>query len=378
MLNFLRITIIAGLCSFLILGFGSVAAYAQDQAAPATSSTPTTPAIPKTPAVNPANEFPSNVQKPLKVEVALVINNISKIIDAAGTFTADIDLRLRWDNPNQSFDPKTVGVSEQSFIGEEATAKLASIWNPKVAIANLAEKPFKQESELYLNANGSAIYLQRLTGTFEAKYKLGNFPFDRQLLPIRLTSKYNSNKVIFWQDQDDIDFSGIPQEIRLAGWNTGSVSFIPSNFKGLDGDSHPQLEAQIGVQRNPASHLPGVFIPLFLVLFVPTIVALWSNTDLDKRISAWAASILTMVALSFTISVRYPALGIENVFFQVIWLGFAFQFLGLAVNSTIMNPSLEKVFGGKYIVAELANFLRWSLPLGLLILVCRVVLLAIV
>lgn len=371
MLKLYRFLITFGLCFLLVLT-GAKIAYAQEQSVPPVTPVPKPVVVAKPP----TNEFPTNVPKPIKVEVALVINNISKIMDATGTFTADIDLRLRWYNPNQAFDSKTAGTSEQSFVGDDATNKLATIWNPKVAIANLAEKPLKQESELYLNANGTVIYLQRLTVTLEAKYKLANFPFDIQTLPIRLISKYNSNKIIFWQTQDDIDFSGIPQEIRLSGWNTGDVSFVPSNFKGLDGDLHPQLEAQISMKRNPASHLPNVFIPLFLVLLVPTIVALWTNTDLDKRISAWAGSILTMVALSFTLSVRYPALGVENVFFQVIFLGFAFQFLGLAVNATIMNPSLEKLFGGKYIVAEISNFLRWSLPLGLIILITRVVLLA--
>jgi len=370
MINFRRFLLTLGLCLLLILGIGAFTGYSQEEVPIAAVSKPN---------ITVSNTaFPSNVPKPIKVEVAMVINNISKITDATSTFSADMDLRLRWQNPNQAFDPKNTGVNEQSFIGEEAIAKLANIWNPQVAIANLAEKPQKYESELYLNANGSVVYLQRLTATFEAKYKLGNFPFDQQVLPIRLISRYNSNKVIFWQTQDDIDFSGIPKEILLSGWRTDDgVNFLFSNFKGLDGEAHPQLVAQIMVKRIPTSHIPGVFIPLSLVLLVPTIIALWSNADLDKRISAWSGSILTMVALSFTISIRYPALGIDNVFFQVIWLGFAFQFLGLSINFTIMNPAMERFFGGKYVVAEITNFLRWSLPLALLILISRVVLLAI-
>ena len=357
--NLRRFLFTLGFCLLLTLGIGALTSHSQEAVPVAPPVTPV--AKPNITVSNTA--FPSNVPKPIKVEVALVINNISKINDAAGTFSADIDLRLRWLNPNQAFDPKNIGASEQSFIAEEAIAKLANIWNPQVAIANLAEKPLKHESELYLNSNGSVVYLQRLTATFEAKYKLASFPFDQQVLPIRLISRYNSNKVIFWQTQDDIDFSGIPKEILLSSWNTGDVSFSFSNFKGLDGEFHPQLLAQTTVKRIPTSHIPGVFIPLFLVLLVPTIIALWSNADLDKRISAWSGSILTMVALSFTISVRYPALSIDNVFFQVLWLGFAFQFLGLSINFTIMNPSMERFFGGKYVVTEITNFLRWSLQL---------------
>lgn len=323
-----------------------------------------------------APKLPTNVYKPINVTVALVVNQIGKITDAAGTFTANLDLRLKWQNPDQAFDPKVIGSNEQILIGEEATARLAKIWQPKVTFQNLADKPREQELQLIVSANGDVTYLQRLTGTFQTSYKLNDFPFDEQILPIALVTKYDRETVNFWQDQEDIDFSRVGTDFSIAGWRIGKMDFVLDQFKGLDANFYSRIQGRIEVKRNPIGHIPGVFIPFFLVLLVPTIITLWLNSDLDKKIGAWSGSILTMVALSFTISVRYPTLSIESVFPQMIWLGFIFQFLGLTFNTTVMNPNLEKFFGGKYIVAEITNFIRWSLPLSLLVMVLRAVLLA--
>ena len=115
------------------------------------------------------SEFPDDVPNPLTVRVALIVNNISKINESAGTFTADIDLLLRWKDPRQAFDGKTVGVDQEQFNGEKATAKLATLWTPQVKITNLAEKPLRQEDGLFLYADGRVVHNQRLTATFENK-----------------------------------------------------------------------------------------------------------------------------------------------------------------------------------------------------------------
>ncbi|MFN7787298.1 MAG: hypothetical protein ACK5QY_02515 [Pseudanabaena sp.] len=84
MINLRRFLFTLGLCLLLIVGIGVASGYSQE-AAPIVAVKPNITV--------PNNAFPSNVPKPIKVEVALVINNISKITDAAGTFSADIDLR---------------------------------------------------------------------------------------------------------------------------------------------------------------------------------------------------------------------------------------------------------------------------------------------
>jgi hypothetical protein len=390
MINRHYIRVFLGLCLSLILW--GVSAQAQQKvpttaittvkpvtaskAKPVTAST-TKPVTAIT--AKPVIGFPANVPNPLTVGVALIVNNISKINESAGTFTADIDLLLRWKDP-EAFGVKTVGIEQQQFNGEAATSKLETLWTPQVKITNLAEKPLRQEDGLFLYADDRVVYNQRLTATFQNKLELASFPFDTQALPIRLTSSsYSINKVIFGQDQSDIDFSGLSQGLQLSGWTPGNIEFVSSSFRGWDGSFYPQIEAQIMVKRNSASHIPGLLIPYSLILLLPTIVSLWvTTTELEERVSSWAGSILTLLALSFTLAIRYPILGPENIFYQIIWTGFGFQFLMLVITATVMNPGLESIFKDKYIIAELTNFLRWSLPLGLVIFLSRMVLLSIV
>jgi hypothetical protein len=367
----------------LSLALWGVNVYAESKLPTPTISKPKpvlTIAKPKQSAARPATGFPENAPQPLTVGFALVVNNISKISEAASTFTADVDLRLRWKDPHQAFDAKTFGVDQQQFSGEEATAKLKTLWTPQVSITNLAEKPSHQEDGLFVYADGRVIYNQRISATFEAKFELASFPFDTQALPVHLaSSSYSINKVIFGQDQSDIDFSGLRQGLQLSGWNLNNIDFVSSRLRGWDGNFYPQVEAQIMVKRNPASHIPGVFIPYSLILLLPTIVSLWvTTTELEQRVSSWAGSILTLLALSFTLAIRYPTLGPENLFYQIIWTGFGFQFLMLLITATVMNPSMQDFFGDKYIIAEMTNFLRWSLPLGLVIFLSRMVIMSMI
>ena len=391
MVNRHHVIVLLGLCLSLILWGVNAQAKEKVHTTAITTVKPVAASIVKpvtattakpvtTSTAKPVIGFPTNVPNPLTVGVALIVNNIPKINESAGTFTANIDLLLRWKDPSLAFDVKTVGVDQQQFNGEEATAKLATLWTPQVKITNLAEKPLDQEDGLFLYADGRVVHNQRLTATFETKFELASFPFDTQALPIHLaSSSYSINKIIFGQDQSDIDFSGWGQGLQLSGWTPGNIEFVSSRFRGWDGNFYPQIEALIMVKRNSASHIPGLFIPYSLILLLPTIISLWvTTTELDQRVSSWAGSILTLLALSFTLAIRYPTLGPENIFYQIIWTGFGFQFLMLVITATVMNPSVQNIFGDKHIIAELTNFLRWSLPVGLVIVLSRMVLLSMV
>src|SRR5262249_41592737 len=72
----------------------------------------------------PKVEFPSNVPKPLKIGVAIILNNINKINETTSNYEAIVDVRLRWRDPDLAFDTTEVGADRLEFGNEEATAKL--------------------------------------------------------------------------------------------------------------------------------------------------------------------------------------------------------------------------------------------------------------
>jgi hypothetical protein len=180
------------------------------------------------------------------------------------------------------------------------------------------------------------------------------------------------------QVQQDMDASGIRPGTTLPGWKLRRLGFDSSSFRGWNGDFYPQIDAFIKMRRDPFSHMPLIFIPFLLLMLVPTVMSLYIEVDLAPRLTAWANAILALVALNFTFSVRFPAMGSDTFLGELLSLGFAYQVFMVCVTVTVLNPQCAPRLG-EDLIAELVSFLRWSLPLGFLgLLMARILLTALV
>ena len=309
--------------------------------------------------------MPAGAALPLRVGVAVFLNDAGKINEQTGTFEASIDVRFRWRDPTLVFDAKAAGADRQEFSNEQMTAKLRKIWSPRLTIANQIGNVLRTEGGLFIYADGTVEHIQRMRMLLDNKYRLAAFPFDTQGLGVRiLSTRYTVNQIALTQDQSDINASGIRETIAIAGWVPKRIEFSSTRNRGWSGDSHPEIEAKVLIQRQPWGHLFSIFTPFLLILLVPTIMTLYVKADVAPRMTLWGASILALIALNFTFSVRYPALGSDSLVQDVITIGFAFQLLLICLTVTLMNPQVADRMLSKAVQVELIGFLRWTLPVG--------------
>ena len=314
--------------------------------------------------------MPSGVPLPLRVGVAVFLNDAGKVNEAAGTYEASIDVRLRWRDPSLAFDAKEFGGDRQEFNSEQMVTELRKMWNPRLTLANMVGTPSRTDGGLFIYANGTVEHIQRLRLTLDTKYRLNAFPFDTQALGVRLLStRYTQNQIALVQDQSDINASGIKENLKISGWKTRRVDFAASANRGWNGDTYPEISASFFIQREPYAHLFALLIPFLLTLLVPTIMTLYVKADIAPRMTLWGASILALIALNFTFSVRYSALGGDSLVQQLITIGFGYQLLMIAITSTFMNPQVGPKLFSEHVMAEIVAFLRWSVPIGLLALI---------
>jgi hypothetical protein len=310
--------------------------------------------------------FPSNVALPIKVGVALFVNNINKISEANNTFECQFDLRYVWKDPRLAFDTGEMGTNRLEFGQEAAIAKLATIWNPQIKITNIIEKDAQIVPGLFIHYDGGVELIQRIKATFETKLNLDAFPFDNQsLLVAMLSSKYNSTQIALTQDQDDLNESGLDPDLKVNGWKPQGISFKMTQLRAWNGAFLRQIEARVSMRRIPNAILGSIFTPFLLTLIVPTIFTFFANVDLAPRLVAWSGSILALVALTFTFSVRYPWLGSNSLVSQIFTAGHAYQMLSVILSITLFNPDVAKKMD-RFIVAELVSYLRWLVPVGFL------------
>ena len=310
--------------------------------------------------------FPSNVALPMRVGVALFVNNISKINEAANTFESQFDIRYIWKDPRLAFDTGEMGTNRLEFGQEAAIAKLATIWNPQIKITNIIEKDAQIAPGLFIHYDGEVEFIQRIKATFESKLALDAFPFDTQsLLVAMLSSKYNTNQIALSQDQDDLNESGLDANLKVNGWKPQGITFKMSQTRAWNGAFLRQIEAHVGMKRIPNAILGSIFTPFLLTLIVPTIFTFFANVELAPRLVAWSGSILALVALTFTFSVRYPWLGSNSLVSQIFTAGHAYQLISVLLSITLFNPDVARRMD-RFIVAELVNYLRWLVPVGFL------------
>jgi len=324
--------------------------------------------------------FPKNVSLPLAVNVALAVNQVAKFSEEESVFTGQISLRLRWHDPRLRFDTKVVSSSHQKFSGADAQRKLAAIWHPHIIIENLAQEPTQNDFGLVISAEGGIELFQQVEGQFKTTLNLQAFPFDTQYLPIRLvSSQYDTQQLILTQAQEDLDFASLPEENPLLRWHFGAMEFTFSEFRRWDGNLFAQSEGRLVVQRNFHGYIPTLFMPMLLILFSSFVLALCLKQEtLKGRITVINSSLLGLVTLVFTISLRYPFLEVDSVVMQMFWTSFIFLWLILLVVITTLNPALESYWRDSYLIAELNVFFIWSIPLILAVILTRMMLLALV
>ncbi len=306
--------------------------------------------------------MPSNLPRPLKIGVIFVLNDLYKISEASGNYEASIDLQFQWRDPSLAFDPKEYGTFRRELCLEQANKMLDKIWDPDIIIANINGKPISRDPCILIDAEGNVVYIQRIKAVFDSTFQLAPFPFDTQNLIVKLFSnRYNNTEIIFSQNQEQINQSGIRQGVSIAGWNVKNLELAYSNERGLDGKFFPQLEAKIIIDRQPISHLFAI-APLLLVVIVPTILTLYANVEISTRLTTWSGAILALIALSFTLNLRYPALPADSIMGQLIAIIFAYEFIMICLTMSIFNPQLTKQIKNPHLIPEIIHFMQWHVP----------------
>ncbi|MDB5101851.1 MAG: hypothetical protein JWM80_6272 [Cyanobacteria bacterium RYN_339] len=307
--------------------------------------------------------FPPNVQMPLNVGVALYVTNLGKINEGANTYEGSFDLRMRWHDPRLAFNAKDEGTDRLEFGNERAIEKLGQIWNPQISITNMNEKDAQVSPGLFIYEDGDVDFIQRVKAPFETKFALAAFPFDSQSLPmILLSSKYTVNQLAMTQTQEDLNASGLKDGLKIRGWTPGRMEYTFSRIRAWNGDFVPQMEARVTIKRVPNSHLGVLFTPFLLTMLVPSLITLFAKADVAPRLTAWAGSILALVALNFTFSVRYPSLDNDSLVAQLVTTGFSYQMIMVMLTITLFNPPVAEKLMNRFMLAETLNITKWAIP----------------
>lgn len=311
-------------------------------------------------------ELPTGVEYPLKVSVGVWVNTITKIDEVEGSFTAEVDVKLRWTDARLAFDAKALGLDRQEFGFDETPAKLATMWTPAITIANMDKGPTEDRQGVIIYSKGEVELFRRMSAKFKCPLDFSRFPFDVQALTVELRSpKYGAAQVVFTQLPVDRQQSGVKAGTMIPNWKfERPVGFVVSARRGWTGRDHSVGVATIRAHRETAQYFFQLFLPFFTIMLFPPL-ALWvPKAEVMPRANMAFSGLFSLIALSYSIFVRYPMLAaVDNVIVRMLWLGYVFMAFVLVLIMTVHNPAFASKFGGKHVWAELAAWTTWSVPI---------------
>jgi hypothetical protein len=323
------------------------------------------PALAQEKKSGPVLDPPKGVELPIPIKVSLWVNSVSKIDEVEGTFTAELDVWLRWHDPRLAFDASATGLDRQEFNFDEAPAKLATIWTPQISISNL-DKGGDERVALVIDSKGDVELLKRTSGRFRSAREFSRFPFDVQQLAVELRSpRFAATHIVFAQGVQDRRQSGVNSEVVIPNWRFEKwVGFALATRRGWTGRDHSVAFLTIRAHRDTAQYFFQLFLPFFTIMLFPPL-ALWvPKAEVMPRANMAFSGLFSLIAFSYSIFVRYPMLAaVDNVMVALLWVGYLYLAFVLGLIMTIHNPAFTSRFGGKHLWAEAVDYTTWAVPL---------------
>lgn len=315
--------------------------------------------------------LPTCAGLPVVVRTAMHFGRITSVDEKEGTYTATVDLRLRWPDTRLEY-PKPDDIAFKEFKDADAEKQLAEIWVPGIELSNTATKPTVLINSLRIFPDGQVEWIRRINAKFTTAFDPQRFPFDQQKLGVELIVRSeNRNRVVLDYRQDDLDFSAADPDLKLDRWHVGLANIRREPLAGLYNASHARAWVELQIQRKFTMALAPIFIPLFASLLIP-LMAVFMNRTVDGvfQIEAFSLAniviggLFAVIALNYTVNSSYPTLGgTDNTVTRLFGLSYFAQGAALAIVIALFRFNAVRVTLGKYVQEQLFLCLVWAGPL---------------
>ena len=295
--------------------------------------------------------------RPVAVKTGFYLLNLASVSERTESFEADLYLQVAWNDPRLAFVSKADGDARRIFVGRDAEEALKGIWWPEVELVNAVNPQVKNRS-LAIASDGGVTFQINLTSQFRSRFDFRRFPFDRQVLEVRLQSfLFDHGAVRFVTDPSMNGFAGgdTCDDLRVTGVETVCRAVSPPGL----GSTYSEFVALVSVSRNSAFYVWRIFFPTVLVMAMAFAVYFVQIPELYHRVALCLSCLLACIATQFAISFNIPKISYLTIVDRVYLLTYASLALGAAVS--VLEHALH---GRRHSRLNLVNRMaRWAMPL---------------
>ncbi len=288
-----------------------------------------------------------------KVELGVYILDIGDIDEPAGEFQVHVLLGSYWHDPARAFEGKAPKVLRESAAIDEANTG----WRPMVEFNRTTQPAELDHALLRIHPDGKVEFERQMNVRLATHLDLRRLPFDRQQLHLELES--------FQHLAGDVELTIPPGSLRMSPrislpqWEPGMLSAeVKPFYRDVYQETYSRATVTIEVKRHYHFFLWQMIVPLVIVLAMAFAVFFLPPADLSDRMNVIIASLLTVVALSFTLHSGLPKIPYLTI---IDWLFvLAYVFLGLAMAGMVWIANLHARDEAKAIRYD--RWLRWAYP----------------
>ena len=289
-----------------------------------------------------AADSPEVIDRPMaedgstQVSVGIWLADVTSIDSVQQSFTAEIAVVLRWQDPRLAHAGNGI-----------VRHPLDQIWHPRVSIVNetsTVSRKFPDMAEV--EPDGRVIYRQRYAGAFTQPLRLRSFPFDRQTFRLQFVAvRYRPSEVQFVPDQDWINnglkqAGGIAPSITLPDWTIENWNTKSLSYALAPGFEYSGYAFEFTAARDAQHYILKVILPLVLIVIMSW-AGFWIDpVNANSQISVAVTSMLTLIAYRYAVDIQVPRLPYMtriDLFFLVSTLLVFFSLIEVLVTTILDN-----------------------------------------
>eukprot|EP00929_Paragymnodinium_shiwhaense_P088651 TRINITY_DN4895_c0_g1_i4.p1 TRINITY_DN4895_c0_g1~~TRINITY_DN4895_c0_g1_i4.p1 ORF type:complete len:527 (-),score=77.86 TRINITY_DN4895_c0_g1_i4:135-1715(-) len=308
---------------------------------------------------------PWPVGHPTNVEFGILLKNFFEVSFPEETFTVDAVVMTRWlDYRNLELLPRGHSSLRLSTKGAEK-----QLWLPDISVMNTAHQGITTlSSSVLIEHDGTTSMVERSLLTLKANFDATEFPFDSQVLQIKIASgTYMADELQLVQTKNR-SLWGAPETLTTA-WSPVNESLKTATE--TDGPlSKSRGIFEFAVQRSASQYSSTVFLPSVMLVGMAWSV-LWfplTTPFVMPRVAMSAIALLSQIALAQKVESFSPA-GKHTWLDTYLEMCFWMQFVTLIMNALAI--SLAQKPSTAAIAADLDGGMLLALPLlGVLMMAC--------
>jgi hypothetical protein len=272
---------------------------------------------------------PPPLNEPTQILIGIYILDIIEINDAKQTFKSNFIHNLTWKDTRLSAD--ALG---HSLAGCEISVH--EIWNPEINFINQQNLKNMLDEVVKVDSAGNIFYRQIFMGWLTTRINLIKFPFDSQVLPIKMGSFYSTEDLTLIVNEKRV---GRFKEFSLLTWAIDLKKLIISSEQiAAQNRSVPIFTVELIAKRHPGFYYWKLFIPLGFIVFMAGSVFMIHPNQFGPQLGVSTASIFTMITFNYSLGNILPK--ISYLTLAGIYISFSGLLVFLAFGESIITGRL--------------------------------------